>query len=634
MSSVVPSRLKVWDYVTFVALIIMASCIGIYHAFKARKSKNTQDFLVRSHDLGVAPLILSTAATFMSAIGILGLPTESYVNGMVFLTNSLSNTLLLPLGVFLYLPIFFNLEVNSIYEYLELRFNRFMRLCASTLMNIQMVLYTSCVMYAPALALNQVTGLHLWASVASIGIICIIYTSMGGIKAVVWADVTQVTVMFIVTLIILIKGIVNVGGFASIWQILEDGKRTEFIVTSSEYSQYSIWTMIIGSTVHALGMVATNQMFMQRFLCNRTLKNAQRSFLGSGLMISILVGLNAVGGIIMYARYHDCDPLLNGQVTSRDQIMALFAMEILSFCDGLPGIFVAAMLCATLSTLSSSLNSLATITMEDYIKPIKKDLSPAREMLIAKLTATLYGGLCIVLVLFAERIDGLVKTVFAVNGITSGPVLAVFSMGILFPWINYKGAIAGFFSSILTIAGIFIGSMTVNVQLPSAPISTSGCNITENLSDAFNSSALMQNSSVNVLMTASNASKDDVLSIYKLSTLWYPSWSCLIGFTVAIIVSIFTGIQNPEEVDPKLVSPLVIKLIRRLPESWQQKLGFNKTKGQYLHLTMTDKSTKGLVEGSSVLKYSETTTQIDHGNTVTEDDEGLTMTIKDATVVQ
>jgi len=138
---------------------------------------------------------------------------------------------------------------------------------------------------------------------------------------VVWADVTQIVVMIAVLIMILFKGTANLGGISEVWRICTEGKRTQFFIfTSSEFSMYSFWTMAIGGTFHYLGTLSVNQSLMQRYICNPTLKSAKISYIASAVTISFLMTVTSIGGLLMYARYHDCDPLLHGQVTSRDQV--------------------------------------------------------------------------------------------------------------------------------------------------------------------------------------------------------------------------------------------------------------------------------------------------------------------------
>ncbi|KAK2170805.1 hypothetical protein NP493_1139g00018 [Ridgeia piscesae] len=109
-----------------------------------------------------------------------------------------------------------------------MRYDRGIRLLVSIFYIVQTILYMAIVLYTPALALVIVTGLNVWISVFSVGLVCIFYTALGGMKAVMWTDVFQVGIMFIGLFAIIIKGSVDHGGFGNIWKIMYDNDRIHF----------------------------------------------------------------------------------------------------------------------------------------------------------------------------------------------------------------------------------------------------------------------------------------------------------------------------------------------------------------------------------------------------------------------
>ncbi|GAB6024590.1 hypothetical protein CHUAL_009738 [Chamberlinius hualienensis] len=539
------TSLEVWDYVTLFAVVLVTGLVGLYHIWTTRKTKMTKDFLVNSRQLGIVPLTISNLATFVSAVAMMGLPMETYTNGLTFGLVLVANFIIIPFAVHLFIPVFYELNRNTIFEYLELRFSSSIRIITSIVLSVQMLLYAAVAMYAPALAINQVTGLHLWASVAAVGVICIIYTAFGGFKAVVWADVSQFIVMTSVMLLILIKGIVDIGGLKVVWERLQNGNRATIVIWDwSPYSQYSLWTMTIGNVFYRIAMAILNQSLMQRYLSNKTLKQAQISSAIVSFGITLIELCLILIGILIYAKYYQCDPLLSGQITKGDQLMALFAVQTLSFCKGLPGVFVAGILCGTISTLSSLLNSLTAVTISDYIKPLKPQLSEKATMKLSKLLVLIYGIISIVLVAFIGNFGGIIKAVFAIFGITYGPILTIFTIGMLFPCINFKAAIVGFAASLLLPWWACVGNLVTSPTLPQAPLTTEGC---------YNSNiTLTNNSTIDQLSVMSNLE-----SFYSLSSLWYAVWSLVTGLVTSFIASIFIGFQDPANVNANLVFPFL-----------------------------------------------------------------------------
>ncbi|NXU93947.1 SC5A6 protein, partial [Xiphorhynchus elegans] len=205
------------DYTIFVLLLVLSSAIGLFYALSGNRQRTVQEFLLANRDMGCLPVALSLLATFQSAVAILGVPAEIYRFGTEywFLGCSYFLGLLIPAHVFI--PVFYRLRITSTYEYLELRFNKTVRVLGTVTFIFQMVIYMGVVLYAPALALNAVTGFDLWSAVLTMG--------LGGLKAVIWTDVFQTLVMLAGQLAVIVVGAQRVGGMARVWHVAQqEGK--------------------------------------------------------------------------------------------------------------------------------------------------------------------------------------------------------------------------------------------------------------------------------------------------------------------------------------------------------------------------------------------------------------------------
>lgn len=218
-TNIVTSTFSLVDYVVFVLLLVLSLAIGLYHAYRGWGRHSIGQLLLADRKMGCLPVALSLLATFQSAVAILGVPSEIYRFGTQywFLGCCYFLGLLIPAHVFI--PIFYRLHITSAYEYLELRFNKAVRVCGTVTFIFQMVIYMGVVLYAPSLALNAVTGFDLWLSVLTLGIVCTIYTALGGLKAVIWTDVFQTLVMFLGQLAVIIVGSAKVGGLGHVWEV-------------------------------------------------------------------------------------------------------------------------------------------------------------------------------------------------------------------------------------------------------------------------------------------------------------------------------------------------------------------------------------------------------------------------------
>ncbi|KAF1623578.1 UNVERIFIED_CONTAM: Sodium/iodide cotransporter, partial [Eudyptes pachyrhynchus] len=218
---------SLWDYGVFGLMLLISTGIGLFHGLAKGGQKTSEDFFTGGRRMSALPVGLSLSASFMSAIQVLGVPAEAYRYGAKFLWMCLGQLLNTLLTAQLFLPVFYRLGLTSTYEPSPARCPRCRWDGALTPFFPQM-LYTGIVIYAPALILNQVTGLDIWASLLSTGVICTFYTTIGGMKAVVWTDVFQVFVMLSGFIAIIIRGVLLVGGPARVLGIAANSSRVNF----------------------------------------------------------------------------------------------------------------------------------------------------------------------------------------------------------------------------------------------------------------------------------------------------------------------------------------------------------------------------------------------------------------------
>ncbi|XP_065515027.1 sodium/iodide cotransporter isoform X2 [Lathamus discolor] len=354
----VPGRLtfSLWDYGVFALMLLVSTGIGLFHGLARGGQKTSEDFFTGGRRMSALPVGLSLSASFMSAIQVLGVPAEAHRYGAKFLWMCLGQLLNTLLTTKLFLPIFYRLGLTSTYEYLERRFSRSVRLCGTLQYVMATILYTGIVIYAPALILNQVTGLDIWASLLSTGVICTFYTTIGGMKAVIWTDVFQVFVMLSGFLAIIIRGALLVGGPTMVLAIAANGSRMNLADFNPDpRSRYTVWTFLVGGTLVWLSMYGVNQAQVQRYVACRTEREARMALLVNQVGLFCIVSSAVACGLVMFALYKDCDPLLAGYISAPDQYMPYMVLDIFKTSPGVPGLFLA---CAYSGTLSAHLRHL------------------------------------------------------------------------------------------------------------------------------------------------------------------------------------------------------------------------------------------------------------------------------------
>ncbi|CAL1274534.1 unnamed protein product [Larinioides sclopetarius] len=548
-------RFETADYAVCIAMLSVSAGIGVFYAITGSKQSTTKEFLFGGKNMKIIPVAMSVLATFISAITLLGVPAESYQYGIQYWLINISYCFMIPVAAHIYTPLFFNLQVSSVNEYLEKRFNRFVRTVCFVISTISQLLYVAFVIYAPSLVLSQVTGLHLWVCILSIGLVCTFYTTIGGIKAVVWTDVFQITIIFGALITVIIKGTMDAGGIEEVWNKAKNSDRTElFNFNPDPTIRHTFWSLTIGGFFTWLSIYAVNQAMVQRSLTIPTLKKAKVVIWLNLPGNIVTVTMTILVGLIIYANYSTCDPIRTKKVSTPNQVFPLFVMEYLGFLPGLPGLFVSGIFSGALSTLSSSLNSLSANTLEDlvrsYIAPNINELWATRT---AKLLAMIYGVIAIVLVVIVQNMTGTVlQAALSISGALGGPILGVYTLGMFFPWPSAFAAFTGLISGLGVCIWICVGSILFKRPPETAPLSVESCqelyyNVTQSFGNVTAAPSVIFDSS------------DYVLPLYRLSYLWYSGIGFIVVIVVGILVSLFVG-NDKHSIKKNLMTPFFYNL--------------------------------------------------------------------------
>nr|XP_012224692.1 PREDICTED: putative sodium-dependent multivitamin transporter [Linepithema humile] len=570
------------DYVVIGVLMATSSGVGVYYWFTGGRQKSTEEYFVANKSMRVVPVAIGLMVSYLSAVSLLGVSSENYIYGTQYSVINIAYGLATPVAAYFYLPVFFKLGATSAFEYLQKRFGMTTRLIASFAFLLQLLCYTGVVLYAPALALEATTGMSTTASIIGLGLICTFYSTIGGIKAVLVTDIFQSLLMLIAVVTVIATAAVNTGGLDRIWQIANEGSRLEFDNISPDPTvRHTWWSLTFGGFFTYLSLYSVNQVQVQRMLTVRNLQAAQRALWWSWPMASIMSLTLCFSGLAMYAKYRSCDPLEEGRISSNDQLMPLYVMDALSDYPGVPGLFVAGIFSAGLSTISATVNSLAAVILEDYIKPLwrvrGKELSPTTSIIISKILAFLIGLACLAVAFLARYLGGLLQAALTIFGVVGGPMLGLYTLGMFLPSCNQKGAIIGFISSLMF--SLWMGFGQPKPPIPRLSVSTDGC--------GFNDTMIMYrgSDSESSIYTSSRyehtEENESYFYLYRISYMWY----CPLGFRFALIAGwiaswITRWIYKEDliEIDPTLLSPIVAKMEerRRKADKFRNTIAFNK----------------------------------------------------------
>lgn len=376
--------------------------------------------------------------------------------------------------------------------------------------------------------------------------------------------------MYVAMFVVVFKGIIDLGGIKLVWQRNMDGQRIEFFNFELDpTTRHTFWSLALGGYFMWMGNYAANQAIVQRYLTLPTVKAAKRCVWINLPAFVILITITSAAGLVIFAQYYDCDPIKTKYVGAPDQLFPRFVMQTLGSLPGLPGLFVSGIFSGALSTVSSGVNSLAAVTLEDIVKTyIAKDISEVWATRVTKITALVYGFLAILLVMVAQQLGGVLQAALSVHGMVGGPMLGLFTLGMMLPWTNSLGAGIGLLSGFVVSFWIGIGAFIHKPFIPKAPVSVAGC------LDYYNN-ITMSNITVyttNATFYSLRDSEEDILPIYRTSYMWYSAIGCIVTVIIGLLISVITGPNKTYDVDRKLISPLYKAIYSCLPERLQKHL--------------------------------------------------------------
>jgi solute:Na+ symporter, SSS family len=420
-----------------VGIFLAANLILGY--FLGRKVTTAKEFNLGSGKTPWWAIGLSVIATYISALSFLGAPAWAYKDGLAALAIHLNYPIVIILVTGFFLPFFYMSGVASIYEYQERRFGPTSRAVMSLIFLVTQGLSTGAILYATALVLQYITGMSIPVAVAIVTIMALIYTTMGGMLAVIWTDVFQAIVLFGGAIIIMIALIVlmptPIGDVLS--NLKEMGRLSAINTTPDPNVATTIYSGLIGMTLFHITVYGANQMMVQRTLGAKTIGDAKKSYLLMGYAAFPIYFLFFFIGVLAYG-YYDGKPFENS-----NQIILQFASE--AGVPGLLGILAAAVLAASMSTLSSAFNSMATASVVDfYQRYFKKDGDDAHYLGATRIATAIWAIVIIFPAIAYSRSDGSILEVLSkIGSYFVGAKLGMYGLGFFSKHTTEKGLMAG-----------------------------------------------------------------------------------------------------------------------------------------------------------------------------------------------
>lgn len=539
------------DYLVLVLVLGVSLLVGLYYGCCGSRQSTDGEYLLGNKEMRMLPVAISLIAGYISGITLLGTPGDIYSYGTQYYAIILGIFFMSFAINYLFLPVFTELGVKSSYEYLQVRFrHRAVRTVSAFIFIFDEIITIPIYMYVPCLALEQVTTLSRMWTAPAVMLVCILYTGLGGLKAVVWTDAIQMCIFCLSLVLIFVLGTVSVGGFGVVFTAAHQGGRLElFNVDLDPLQRTTLWGAVIGGFMYWTGFNSVNQTCVQRYLSVPNLRTARRAVWVFSAGVAGIITFCTYIGLLMYAYFQDCDPLAAGIVGTSDQLLAHFVMRVEGQLSGLPGLFMAGVFAAALSSISVSLNSTAGVVLDDFWRSYaSRSLTDTQAAVFAKATCAAFGFACVGLMMAMQNVEYIIQVAMTLTGIAAGTQFGLFSLGMFNPWANYKGAIVGAVTSLLVVSWLSVGaqvmSMEGRISYPRLPTNVTGCDPP-------------------VVPTPQPTTDPTVLSLYRVSYLWTASIGWLIVMIVGSLVSVVTGPDSPLDSKLAVFSPPVAALLRR-----------------------------------------------------------------------
>ena len=433
-----------------------------------KNNKDSKDYFLGGRSMGWFPLSLSTMATQLSAISFVSAPAFVGLKmngGMKWLSFEFAVPLAMLFIMIFIIPPLFRSGVVSIYEFVERRFDVSTRLILSVVFQISRALGTGVMVYTIAIILQAVLDIDFVYTILIISTITIIYSWQGGMKAVVWGDAIQMIILFLGLLTCLFYG----------WQLLNDhgGLANGFdperlnvidfnwgIGTGEEYG---FWPMLIGGFFLYVSYYGCDQTQAQRMLSAKDEGTIRKLLLANGLLrfpvvlLYCTIGL-IIGGLVTLApdflqdisamtqKYFPQEFAESG--TKPDLMIPIFITKYLP--HGFIGLLMVGILSAAMSSLSSTVNSLSAVSVEDFFNRGEKKLSQKKYMLVSKFSVLFWGAVCMACsFLFGGSKSAVIEIINAIGSVFYGPVLVTFLLAIFSKKVNHIGMNAGILIGVL-----------------------------------------------------------------------------------------------------------------------------------------------------------------------------------------
>ncbi|MEE9166937.1 MAG: sodium:solute symporter [Candidatus Neomarinimicrobiota bacterium] len=434
------------DFIVLFAYLTVVTGIALW---AGRKQTSAQSFFLADRNLPWWMIMLSVVATETSVLTFLSVPGIAYQSDLGFLQLAIGYILGRWVVARLLLPHYFEQGIESTYEFILNRWGPGVQRLTSLVFLITRILADGVRLFMTAIPLALITGWSYPFSILVIGIFTLIYTLVGGIRSVIWADSIQFGIYLVGALVafMTIHSLVD-GGWGAIFQSAGAAGKLRLFHLSIHggirdilFHPYHFITAVLGGVFLSMASHGTDHLMVQRLMAARDVVAGRKALIGSGFLVFFQFAIFLVLGSGLWVLY-------GGEEINSNEVFSKFMVEAIPV--GLTGLILAAIFSAAMSTLSSSINALASSTLTDWIKsarPERYNLAVSR-LLSVFWALVLIGGAS----LFTSQKSPLVEVGLTIASFTYGGLLGFFVLGRAKRRFRQTSVVIGFVSSLVVIS--------------------------------------------------------------------------------------------------------------------------------------------------------------------------------------
>lgn len=415
-----------------------------------RTNKNSRSFTLGNNNIPTWVISMSIFATFVSSISYLALPGQAFQSDWNAFVFSLSIPIAIFMAVRFFVPLYRSVGSPSAYTYLEQRFGPWAKYYASVMYLLTQLMRAGTILYLLALTLNVILGWNISTIIVVTGVSIMVYSMLGGIQAVVWTDAIQGIILItgaLVCAILLITGMPE--GPGQLFEIAAENNKFSLGSFSAELTSSTFWVVLIYGFFINLQNYGIDQNYIQRYMTASSEREAKRSAFFGGLLYVPVSLLFLFIGTALFSYYKAYTGILPADITG-DKVFPFFITNGLP--AGVTGLMIASIFAAGMSTVSTSVNSSATIILKDFFKVDSSTKEKGgRSMKILYGASLIFGTLSILIAIAMINVQSALEAWWKLASIFSGGMLGLFLLGYFSKKASNVSAVLGVITGVLVI---------------------------------------------------------------------------------------------------------------------------------------------------------------------------------------